>query len=180
MEDIIVRRKDREVDLDQAYEIIDKSDFGVMSMSGQKGIPYGVPLSFARKGRILYFHAALDGRKAELIRENPSVSITFVSKNKVPELFSNQELDEVVKKDKNVGHLLGSKVFTTEFESAVISGKAVLLGEDEDRIAGLRIICEKYTPDKMKYFQYAVDASLKVTAVYKIEIEEISGKMKNI
>ena len=175
-----MRRRDRETDLILAYEIIDNSDFGVLSLAGEEGIPYGIPLSIVRKDEFLYFHSALEGRKADILKLNSKVSVAFVSKNQVPDIYLNQELDEIVMNNKNAGHLLGGKVFTTEFESAIVKGITTLVDDDKERIAGLRLICEKYTPDKMKYFQYAIDASLKITAVYKIEIEEVSGKKKSI
>lgn len=42
----------------------------------------------------------------------------------------------------------------------------------------MKLICEKYTPTKMDYFDLAIKAGLKRTNVYKIEIEEVKAKRK--
>lgn len=50
-------------------------------------------------------------------------------------------------------------------------------GKDE-KIKAMRSICEKYTPDKMKYFDSAINAGLNRTNVYKMKIENITAKRK--
>ena len=172
-----MRRKDREMDREFGLKVIDKSIYGVLSMVDNDNELYGVPLSIARDGNTLYFHSAMDGRKVKALEENPKVSVVFVGETKIPEIYSNEELDEIMK-DKSKAGILSSKVFTTEFESAIVVGRVKLVEDDEERVRGLRLICEKYTPTKMVYFPMAVKAGLKGTNVYSIEIEEITAKRK--
>jgi len=73
---------------------------------------------------------------------------------------------------------LGSKVFTTEFESACVQGRVYELTESADKIFGLRCISEKFTPDKMALFELAAESALKITKVYEIRIESLTGKRK--
>lgn len=157
-------------------KVIDKSEYGVLSMVDE-GKPYGIPLSIVRDGDTLYFHSAMDGRKVKLFEKNPNVSVTFVGETKIPELFSNDELNEIVQDESQAG-LLASKVFTTEFESAVVVGKVKQVNDEEEKIKALRLICEKYTPTKMDYFPVAIKAGLKRTNIYSIEIEVITAKRK--
>lgn len=42
----------------------------------------------------------------------------------------------------------------------------------------MRLVCEKYTPGKRDYFPMAIEAGLGRANVYKIGIEEITGKRK--
>lgn len=44
----------------------------------------------------------------------------------------------------------------------------------------MKLICQKYTPSKMDYFDLAIKWGLKRTKVYKIEIEDIKAKRKNV
>lgn len=72
-----MRRKDREVaDPEQILEIVSHCSVVNVGMVDQ-GKPYVVALNFGyeRKGDmlILYFHSAYEGRKMEVLRENPSV-----------------------------------------------------------------------------------------------------------
>ena len=174
-----MRRKDREVNKEFGLKVIDNSIYGVISTVDDDNQPYGIPLSIARDGNTLYFHSAMSGRKVNMFNKNPNVSVVFVGETKVPEIYSNDELDKILKDETKAG-ILSSKVFTTEFESAIAVGKVRLVEDEEERVRGLRLICEKYTPTKMAYFPMAVKAGLKVANVYSIEIEEITAKRKKL
>lgn len=172
----IMRRKDREMSKEFAMQIIDKSQYGLISLcDGDQ--PYGVPLSIVRYRQALYFHSGVDGRKVEILKENPKVSVAFIGDVKVPDNFTNEELDEIAL-DESKAMILISSVFTTEFESTIVIGKVKLVEDKEEKIKAMKLICKKYTPTKMKYFDLAISAGLNRTNVYKIEIEEITGKRK--
>jgi nitroimidazol reductase NimA-like FMN-containing flavoprotein (pyridoxamine 5'-phosphate oxidase superfamily) len=130
-----------------------------------------------RSGDILYFHSAKDGEKVKILESNPYVSISFVGDINIPENYSEEELDDIVK-DESKTALLISSVFTTEFESAIVRGEAIPIYDESEKIAAMKLICEKYKPDKMKYFSSAIKAGIGRTAVYKVAIEEITSKRK--
>ena len=48
----------------------------------------------------------------------------------------------------------------------------------DEKIKAMKLICEKYTPNKMDYFNIAIEAGLNRVNVYKISIENLSGKRK--
>ena len=146
----IMRRKDREMSREFGLKVIDKSRYGVLSMSGEDNEPYGIPLSIVRDGNNLYFHSAMDGRKVRVFETKPKVSIAFVGETKIPENYTKEELDEIVK-DESKAVLLISKVFTTEYQSAIVTGKVKLIEDENEKIKALRLICEKYAPTKMDY-----------------------------
>lgn len=172
-----MRRKDRQMPPKFARQVIDKAQHGVVSMIDEENKPYGVPLSIVRRGDVLYFHSARQGRKVEVLAHNAHVSIVFVGDKSVPENYSSDELEEMNNDARKAVKLISS-VFTTEFESAIITGRVVMVEDDTEKIAAMRLICEKYTPDKMKYFDTAIAAGLKRTNVYKVEMETISAKRK--
>lgn len=170
-----MRRQDREMDKEFALGIIDKSDYGSLALiDGSE--PYVLPISIARNGEYLYFHSAVKGRKVDLLNKEPYVSIVFVGSVVVADLYGQDELRDIASKDgmKNIV----SRVFTTEYESAVVFGSVKKLDEKSKKLEGLRYICEKYTPDKMDYFSDAVDSDLEHVNVYSIKIDKISGKRK--
>ncbi|HHX30911.1 MAG TPA: pyridoxamine 5'-phosphate oxidase family protein, partial [Clostridiaceae bacterium] len=68
--------------------------------------------------------------------------------------------------------------FTTEFESALIAGRAVRVTEDEEKIAALRAISLRYTPDNMDRFDDAVARSLSRTDVWRVSMDQVTGKQK--
>ena len=171
-----MRRNDREMDREFGLKVIDKSRFGIMSML-DKDEPYGIPLSIVRDEDTLYFHSAMDGRKVKVLGDNPKVSVAFVGETVTPDLYSNEELDEITKDESNAG-LLISKVFTIEFESAVVTGKVRLVDDEKERVKAMRLICEKYTPAKMAYFPLAVKSGGKRVNVYAIDIKDVTAKRK--
>lgn len=172
-----MRRKDREMNTDFGMMIIDKSRYGVLSMVDDCNEPYSIPLSIARAGNNLYFHSAMEGKKVKLFSMNPTVTVVFVGETKIPDNYSEHQLDEMIK-DYAKASLLLKNVFTTEYESAIIKGCLSSVENLDERIEAMRLICEKYTPSKMKYFQKAINTGLGRTNIYKIEIHHIKAKRK--
>ena len=150
-----MRRKDREMDRDFALGVVDKCEYAVMSMTDTEGEPYCLPLTIARDGDFIYFHSAKDGKKISTLVKNPSVCMSCVGDTK-----------------------RATDKFTTEFESAIVRGRASEVTDDEEKIHALRLICERHTPANMHEFDAAISKSLSRTAVWKIEISDITGKRK--
>jgi nitroimidazol reductase NimA-like FMN-containing flavoprotein (pyridoxamine 5'-phosphate oxidase superfamily) len=150
-----MRRKEREMPREFAEELIDKSVFGVMATVGSDGMPYSVPLSFAREGNELYFHCAREGHKIDNMKNFNRVCVSFVGDTSLPP-------DD----------------FTILYESAAVFGTAGELTKRDDKIHALRLICQRYTPANMAAFDEAIERSLDNTGVWKIHIDEISGKKR--
>ena len=150
-----MRRKDREQSRDFALELADKCSYSVMATVNPDGSPYCTPLSMAREGEWLYFHCAKEGHKIDNLRKNSRVCVSCV--DGVKPLADD---------------------FSTEYESAVIMGAASEVTDREEKIRALRLICERYTPGIMAAFDEAIKNSLDNTGVWKIHIDEISGKAR--
>lgn len=150
-----MRRKDREMDQSFALGIVDSCEYAVLSMVLGDGTPYGVPLTIAREGNSIYFHSAQEGKKADALRQCGRVSLACVGRT------HRMEYD-----------------FTTEFESAIVSGTAQELTGEEEKIHALRLICQRHTPKNMGAFDAAIAKSLHRTAVWRITIEDVTGKRK--
>lgn len=172
-----MRRKDREMDREWGLQVIDRAPFAVLSVTDTNGDPYAIPLSVARDGEQFYFHSARSGTKVDLLQSQPLACITFVTDVHVPELFSKEELEEMRTNEDKAGDI-GSKVFTTEFASAIVYGKVESVTADEEKRRALEVICRKYVPDKMALFDMAVGSGMKLTNIYRITIERITAKRK--
>lgn len=150
-----MRRKDREKDSEFALHVLKKCEYATLATINPDGTPYCIPISPAMIGDVLYFHCALEGKKLDNIKRNPSVCLSAVSHSKlIPEQF------------------------TTEFESAVALGECQLVTDDEEKISALRAICEKYAASNMDAFDHAISKSLFRTGVCKITIQTLTGKAK--
>lgn len=153
-----MRRKEREIPIEETHCLLEQAEYGFLSTVGEEGEPYGVPISFVysrEKGEI-YIHSSCVGRKIDNIRYESRVSFAVVGKTQPVY-------------DKN---------FTTYFESAVVSGIASKVENKEEKEQILLKLCEKYLPDHMDKAAEAIDKSERGTCVYKIPVFEIKGKAK--
>ncbi len=154
-----MRRSDREQSREFALDVIDRCSHGVMAVSTEDGTPYCLPLSFAREGNSLYFHCAREGRKLDLLRRNPRVCITFVAED--TPVFVEPHM------------------YSTWYQSAVVTGTAAEVESDGEKTAALRALCTKLLPDHMgDTFDQAVAASLRAVSVWRIDMDQVSGKAK--
>lgn len=170
-----MRRKDREMGREFGLEVIDRATFGVLSLVDVEDRVYGVPLSLARIGEKLYFHSAKSGRKVESFRDGLEVCVVFAADVQVPQLFTPDELDELAR-DKAKASSLTSRVFTTEFASAIVDGRLRHVQEEDLWRDALRAICQKYTPHAMDHFDMAADSGRTNTFVYEISIDQLTAK----
>ena len=172
----MMRRQDREQDRAFAMGIIDKAPYGVLSVNDEQS-PMSVPLSLVREGDDIYFHSGKAGRKIGLLKDGTRVTLVFVGTVKVPDLFTKDQLDDM-SKDESKFPLFVSSVFTTEFESAIVEGTIEEVVDEADKVHGLELICQKYTPDKMRYFNEAVQSGIGYVKIFKIHMDQIAGKRK--
>ena len=130
-----MRRKDRELSPDEALEIIDSCEYGVISCVDDEGEIFSVPISPVRVGESIFVHGATAGSKAKLLQNGRKVEFVCVSFNKVPHL-NDSEL-EMIKDD---GKALGGKVFTTEYKSAIAKTRAYEVTDEAKRYEILKIL----------------------------------------
>jgi uncharacterized protein len=150
----LLRRSDRALGDEQAIEILQKGEYGILSTISPDGQPYGVPVSFAYVDHALYFHCAVEGHKLDNLAFNPRVSFCVVGATQVlPDQFA------------------------TRYESAIAFGKAYELSGDEKH-AGLTELLKKYSADFMEKGEHYINNAIEKTRVFKIEIESLSGKAR--
>lgn len=150
-----MRRKDREMSEEFAWEVADQCEWATLGMMDPAGNPYCVPVSIVRENTSIYFHCAQSGFKVDCLKNNENICISCVG-------------DTFRPPDK----------FTTKYESAILRGKAAEVTEETEKIHALRLLCKRHTPANMENFEEAVSKSLSVTAVWRIDIQEITGKRK--
>ena len=152
-----MRRKDREKDRDFALKVIDHAPFGVAAFVDEKGDPYAIQLSIVRVGEFLFFHSAHEGAKNDIIKRNPRTCVTFAS-NVIPAKDS----------------------FTTSYESAIVKGVVTEVFDDDEKTEILRALSIRFCPDNMGRFDEAIKMSLGRTAIFKISMDEVTGKAKHL
>ena len=148
-----MRRKDREKDSAFALEVLKDCEYATIATVNADGTPYCIAVSPVLYNNAVYFHCAKEGQKIDNIKRISSVCISCVRHtNIIPEEF------------------------TTEYESAVVTGTCGIVTDEAEIVSALRAICEKYAKSNMEGFDDAVAASLSKTCVCKVHIDKITGK----
>jgi len=150
-----MRRKDRRLTEDMAWAIVDKCEYAVLAMTLEDGTPYAIPITVAREGSAVYFHGAQAGLKVRLLEKAPRVCLTCVGETE-PE----------------------PAAYATFYESAIVYGQASAVTEAEEKLLGLRLLCQRHAAEHMEKFDGYAAAHLAQTAVWKIEADGITGKAK--
>jgi len=118
------------------------------------GQPYVVPVCFGYENGRLYFHSAARGRKLEILRRNDAVCCEF-------------DVDqEIVRGEDACG-------WDVKYRSVVGFGKAALVEDPDEKRRALDVIVAHYGGEPRAY----PEATLGRTAVVKVEIEHVTGKV---
>ena len=150
-----MRRKNCELSAESAEKILREGIFGVLSLLGDDGYCYGVPINYEVEGNKIYFHSAPKGHKLDAIKNNDKVS------------FSVVDLHEVVAEE-----------FTSYFTSAIAFGKIKIIADNSDpeKMRGLELLAEKYSPNVSSALRDKELARIGATVVMVLEIEHLTGK----
>lgn len=74
-----MRRQDRILTKTEAIELLEKGKYGVLSVNGKDGYPYGVPMHYAMANGKIYMHSTKErSLKAECLAADSKVSFTVI------------------------------------------------------------------------------------------------------
>ena len=147
-----MRRFKQEMDHDSCVKLIEGQTHGVLSVIGDDGYPYGVPLSYVFDGHDFYFHCALQGHKLDAIMRDPKVSFTIVGK------------DQIVPEE-----------YTTYFQSVIAFGTMERL-DGEKKKASLSLLGNHYTPGDENGVKEEIEKTLPRVCVLQMHVAYMSGK----
>ncbi|MBC8465635.1 pyridoxamine 5'-phosphate oxidase family protein [bacterium] len=147
-----MRNKKRAIPREEAVEILERAEYGVLSTVSENGMPYGVPLNYCLIDDCIYFHCALEGQKIDNIEQNRSISFCAVGETEVlPEKFA------------------------THYESVIVAGEIDEVFGNVKQIA-LEGLVKKYCPDFMEKGMKYIKRDIDKTRVFKITIKNLTGK----
>lgn len=146
-----MRRTDRQLSEQEAFEILNEAEYGVLSTVSEDGAPYGVPLNFSLISGDIYFHSAEEGHKVENLKKNPKVSFCVVA-----------EADVLAEE------------FDIRYGSVIAFGTCSKVLE-EKRMA-LESLLQKYSPDFYSKGLDYIEKNIDRTRVFKISVDGITGK----
>ena len=122
-----MRRKDRELSIEEGKELLKNGEYGVLSTSDNCNQPYGIPLSYSYFDGVIYIHCTNQGGyKLKNIEENSKVSFTVVDK---VERQASQ--------------------FSTKYMSVIVLGEITIVN-NEEKLKGIKSILYKFS--KFSFF----------------------------
>lgn len=132
--------------------MLKQNNYGVLSLVGADGLPYGVPINYAYHDNTLILHAATAGKKLDALKQQVQVSFCVVDKSAL-----------------NLAKL------TTHYASTIVTGHAMLIDNDDDKRTYLSRFLQFYQIDNEQN-QNIIDKQLARTAVIVVAIDQISAK----
>lgn len=152
-----VRRIKNELGLDEAKKLLANSKRGILSLNGDNGYPYSIPLNYFydQEENKIYFHGSKSGYKIDCIKR--SKKACFVS-------YGDENLSE--------------DGWSYNTSSVVAFGKIEIM-EDRDLALEKVIELSKVYYPSMEEINEAVSRSFKNVLIYRLNIEYMTGKRVN-
>ncbi|MBR2068003.1 MAG: pyridoxamine 5'-phosphate oxidase family protein, partial [Solobacterium sp.] len=149
-----LQRKNQELSIEECKSILKDTKRGVLSVIGDEGYPYGMPLNhyYVEEEGIIYFPGGKRGHKMDALKENPKVSFCVYDEGR-------KEEDE----------------WFLRFKSVIVFGKMEIL-EEEEKIKDIaRRLSYKFTSDET-YIEEEIRKDTFRTALLALHIEHMCGK----
>lgn len=159
----VVRRRDRAKDDAWIRAFLRAAPYGVLGTVGEDGQPYlnANLYAYDEAKHCLYLHTHRKGRTRTNVGAHDKV------------VFSATAMGRLLPADEALE-------FSVEYAGVVAFGRGVVVEDVDEATHGLRILLEKYAPH-LRYgedYRHITDDELKLTAVYRVDIETWSGKQK--
>ena len=148
-----MRRSEKEITDRSAIEAVIRQSVVCRLGLSDGDQPYVVPLSFGYEDGSLYFHAAQEGRKMDVIGKNNRVCFEF------------DVNAEVIEDREACG-------WGMAYQSVIGFGQASILDDPDEKRYALGVIMRQYSDRSFSFPEGPVEA----TAVIRVAIESMTGK----
>lgn len=136
-------------------QIIHRCDTCYVAMADKQGKPYVLPFNFGYEEGVLYLHSAREGKKMNILRENPQISVAFSTDHAL-----RHSHDDV------------ACSYGMKFRSVVLDGMIEFIDDFDRKKEVLNIIMKKYTGREFTFNA----PSIHEVCVYCLRITGISGR----
>jgi nitroimidazol reductase NimA-like FMN-containing flavoprotein (pyridoxamine 5'-phosphate oxidase superfamily) len=160
-----MRKKDREItDRHEIEKILTEATVLRLAINESGAPPYIVPVNFGYKDNAIYFHSSTEGKKMELIARDPRVSFEAEGRSSIIAPANRANACD----------------WGAAYRSVIGQGTATILEDPNEKREGLAAIMAHYAPDIDSASFTFTDRIVEITAVVKIEIEEMTGKKNKV
>lgn len=150
-------RKNQSLEMSQIIKILNNEKRGVLSVHGENGYPYGLPINYwyNEENGYIYFHSGKKGHKIDAINADNKVSFCVY--------------DEGFRRDGE---------WALNISSVIAFGKIHIVEDCETSLDIFRRMSLKYTSD-IEYIESEIQKYAKGTLCYELRPEHITGKIVN-
>lgn len=148
-----MRRSKQILSAEECVQILTRGTSGVLSLSGDDGFPYGVPMSYVYHDGKLYFHSAGSGHKLDAIAHNPKASFCVIDQ------------DQIVEEE-----------CTTYFRSVILFGTVRVLEDEGDRRKALEQLAMRYAPGYPAVREQEFAKYFSQVCVLELDVAHMTGK----
>lgn len=149
-----MRRMKQLLSPEESKNILLRGTSGVLSLLGDDGYPYGVPLSYVYDEGNLYFHCAKEGHKIDAIRKESKASFCVIDQ------------DQVV-----------PQRYTTYFRSVIAFGRIAIVNDLDEMEHAIEKLAIRYAPmDSVSHREKIIAQEWNSLCVLKMDIELMTGK----
>ncbi len=152
-----MRRKKQQISREECIRILKEEPRGVLSMAGENGYPYGIPLShwYCEEDGKIYFHGAKEGHKLDAIAKCDKVSFCVMDKG-----YHNEG------------------EWALNINSVIVFGRIRPVTDDAKTREVCEQICRKFTDDEA-YIQKELTNALPRVLCLELTIDHMTGKLVN-
>ena len=152
-----MRRFKQEISKEECIDILINEKRGVLSVIGDDGYPYGIPLNhyYDKNENCIYFHGAKEGHKIDAIKNNNKVSYCVFEKG--------------IKRENH---------WSYDVRSVIVFGKARFIEDIDECIKISSALWWKFGTDKNELEEEIKRSASRVLCI-KVEIEHMTGKKVN-
>ncbi len=147
-------RKNKEIPFDECVEILKSEKRGVLSVLGDGGYPYGMPMNhfYCEDDGCIYFHCGKSGHRNDALKKHDKVSLCVY--------------DEGYRNEND---------WALNIRSVIVFGKIELIDNIDTVIEISEKLSRKFTDDEA-YIQKEIAAFASKTLLLKLVPENICGK----
>lgn len=152
-----MRRFKQQLTQDECIEILTNEKRGVLSLIGENGYPYGVPIDHyydPDSGKI-YFHGAKQGHKIDAVKKCDKACLTVY--------------DSGYKADGD---------WALNIKSVIVFGKIAFVNDGKKAEKICRSLCGKFTDDR-EYAENEIKNALPRVQCLEMTVEHMTGKTVN-
>ena len=152
-----MRRFKQQISKEECIKILKEQPRGVLSLIGDDGYPYGIPLDqwYCEEDGKLYFHGAKEGHKIDAIKACDKASYCV--------------MDQGFKKDGE---------WALNINSVIVFGRISLVEDPEKAKIICTEICRKFTDDEA-YLQHELEHAFPRVQCLELTPEHMTGKLVN-